>query len=87
MSRRRTDEVIAEAEVVTIGELVRLSGMRYSTLKYYSEIGLLPFAQEEEGLTRRYRREPALQRLEEISRLRNEGLSLSEIGEHFASLT
>ena len=83
MSRRRPDEVIAEAEVVTIGELVRLSGMRYSTLKYYSEVGLLPFAQEDKGLTRRYLREPALERLAEILQLREDGLSLKEIDRHF----
>ena len=53
MSRQRKLEVIQQAEVVTIGELVRLTGVRYSTLKFYTEEGLLPFEQAEENLTRR----------------------------------
>ena len=57
MSRQRSSEVIQSSEHVTIGELVRLTGVRYSTLKHYTEEGLLPFAQAEENLTRRYQRE------------------------------
>ena len=56
MSRRRSMEVIEGAEYVTIGELARLTGVRYSTLKFYTEEGLLNFEQAEENLTRRYRR-------------------------------
>lgn len=41
-------EVIENAEYVTIGELVRLTGARYSTLKYYTEEGMLDFEQAEE---------------------------------------
>ena len=54
MSRQRSMETIAHAEYVTIGELVRLTDVRYSTLKFYTEQGLLPFEQAEENLTRRY---------------------------------
>ncbi|MBA4495301.1 helix-turn-helix domain-containing protein [Paenactinomyces guangxiensis] len=79
MSRRRSLEVIEQAEFVTISELVRLSGNRYSTLKYYSEEGILPFEQEESRLTRRYHRESALQRLKEIQEYKEEGLSIQEI--------
>lgn len=57
MSRQRSMEVIRQAEYVTIGELVRLTDVRYSTLKFYTEQGLLPFEQAEQNLTRRYRRE------------------------------
>ena len=60
MSRQRSLEVIRQAEYVTIGELVRLTGVRYSTLKFYTEEGLLPFEQAEENLTRRYRRQESL---------------------------
>ena len=63
MSRQRSLEVIGQAEEVTIGELVRLSGVRYSTLKFYTEEGLLPFQQAEENLTRRYRRQESLLRI------------------------
>ena len=43
MSRQRPLEKIIISEYVTVGELVRLTGMRYSTLKYYTEEGMLPF--------------------------------------------
>ena len=56
MSRQRSWEVISQADMVTIGELVRLTDTRYSTLKFYTEEGLLPFEQAGENLTRRYRR-------------------------------
>ena len=45
MSRQRSMEVIEQSEYVTIGELVRLTGVRYSTLKFYTEEGMLPFEQ------------------------------------------
>lgn len=70
---------IETAELVTIGELVRLTNSRYSTLKYYVEEGLLPFAQEDEGLTRRFKRVEALTRLNEIKSLKEANLSISEI--------
>lgn len=57
MSRRRTMEAILSSEYISIGELARLTGCRYSTLKHYTEEGMLPFEQEEENLTRRYQRE------------------------------
>ena len=60
MSRQRKLEVIQQAEDVTIGELVRLTDVRYSTLKFYTEQGMLPFQQAEENLTRRYKRELSL---------------------------
>ena len=37
MSRQRPMEVIEKAEYVTIGELARLTDVRYSTLKFYTE--------------------------------------------------
>ncbi len=79
MSRKRSDEVIQTAEYVTIGELVRLTGVRYSTLKYYTEEGFLHFEQEEENLTRRYQRVQAIREIEEIIRMRAEGLSIEQI--------
>ena len=51
MSRRRTMEAILASDYVSIGELARLTGCRYSTLKHYTEEGMLPFEQEEENLT------------------------------------
>ena len=80
MARQRSLEVIRQAEYVTIGELVRLTDVRYSTLKFYTEQGLLPFEQAEENLlTRRYRREESLARIAHIRQLRQEGKSVPEI--------
>lgn len=66
MSRQRSMEVIANAEYVTIGELVRLTDVRYSTLKYYTEEGLLSFEQAEENLTRRYKEKRAWHRFKRL---------------------
>ena len=63
MSRQRTMEAILASEYVTIGELVRLTECRYSTLKFYTEEGMLPFKQEEEKLTRRYQRKESVERI------------------------
>ena len=74
MSRQRKLEVIQQAEDVTIGELVRLTDVRYST-----EQGMLPFQQAEENLTRRYKREESIRRIQWIKALRQEGKSIQQI--------
>lgn len=79
MSRQRSMEKILASEYVTIGELVRLTESRYSTLKFYTEEGMLPFEQEEENLTRRYKREESVKQIEYIMKLRSEGKSIPEI--------
>ena len=79
MSRQRKLEVIQQAEDVTIGELVRLTAVRYSTLKFYTEQGMLPFQQAEENLTRRYKREESIRRIQWIKALRQEGKSIQQI--------
>ncbi len=84
MSRQRKLEVIQQAEDVTIGELVRLTDTRYSTLKFYTEEGMLPFQQAEENLTRRYKREESVQRIQTIKALRKQGQSIRQIKELLA---
>lgn len=81
MSRQRSMEVIEQAEYVTIGELVRLTAVRYSTLKFYTEEGMLPFEQAEENLIRRYRRVESLERIAQIRRLREQKKTIPEIKE------
>lgn len=81
MSRQRSMEKILASEYVSIGELVQLTGVRYSTLKYYTEDGLLPFEQEEENLTRRYKREESVERILYIKELRHSGKSIPEVRE------
>lgn len=79
MSRQRGTEVIENSEYVTIGELVRLTGARYSTLKFYTEKGMLLFEQAEENLTRRYKRLDTIQRISYIKSLRKEGKTVPQI--------
>lgn len=79
MSRQRSMEKILESEYVSIGELARLTGCRYSTLKFYTEEGMLPFLQEEENLTRRYQREASMERVARIRELREAGRSVPEV--------
>lgn len=81
MARQRSMEAILASEYVTIGELVRLTETRYSTLKFYTEEGFLPFKQEEQKLTRRYPREETVQRIGYIKKMREEGKTIPEIRE------
>ena len=81
MSRQRSMEAILATEYVTIGELTGLTGVRYSTLKFYTEEGFLPFEQEEEKLTRRYPREKTIERIAHIKALREEGKTIPQIHE------
>lgn len=84
MSRQRSMEAIQTAEYVTIGELARLTDVRYSTLKFYTEEGMIPFRQPEKNLTRRYKREEAVARILGIKKMRAEGKSVPEIREMLA---
>ena len=81
MSRQRSIETISASEYVSIGELVRLTNCRYSTLKFYTEEGMLPFEQAEENLTRRYKREETVARILLIKELKEKGLSIPQIKE------
>ena len=81
MSRKRSIEKILESEYVSIGELSMLTNSRYSTLKFYTEEGMLPFEQEDERLTRRYKRERSVNRIEEIKELKRLGYRIDEIKE------
>ena len=71
--------MLFRSEYVTVGELVRLTGCRYSTLKYYTEEEILPFEQEEENLTRRYKREESIERISLIQELKKQGNTIADI--------
>lgn len=86
MSRRRSSETIEQSNIVTIGELSRITGVRYSSLKFYTEEGLLPFVQEESGLTRRYDKSESIKRINEIKLLRSEGKSIAQIKKMFGDV-
>ena len=69
--------------ILTIGELAEVSGIRLTTLKYYTELGILPFSQEGKRLTRKYNKEEALERLEKIKELKEKRLTIKEIVDKF----
>ncbi len=76
-------KTIEKSNILTIGELAEVSGTRLTTLKYYTELGLLPFNQAEKRLTRKYKEKEALERLEKIKELKEKRLMIKEIIEHF----
>jgi DNA-binding transcriptional MerR regulator len=69
--------------ILTIGELAEVSGIRLTTLKYYTELGILPFNQAEKRLTRKYKEEEALERLGKIKELKEKRLTIKEIIDYF----
>jgi len=73
--------------ILTIGELAEVSGTRLTTLKYYTELGILPFNQAEKRLTRKYTEDEALERLEKIKELKEKRLTIKEIIDHFNNST
>lgn len=77
-TKKSNDDII-----LSIGELAKVSDVRQSTLKYYTEIGILPFNQDGERLLRKYNKNEALNRLEEINKLKEKRLTIREIAEHF----
>lgn len=81
MGRQRSFEIISQAEIVTIGELVRLTDTRYSTLKFYTEEGMLLFEQSGENLTRRYNRVQSVARIHQIRQLKEDGKTIPQIKE------
>ncbi len=76
-------KTIEKNNVLTIGELSEVSGTRLTTLKYYTELVILPFNQAEKRLTRKYIKEKALERLEKIKELKEKRLTIKEIVDHF----
>ncbi len=65
-----------------MSELAELNGVRYSTVKYYSELGLLPYEQQGKRLAQYYPTKEASQRLKEILHLREKGKSIGEVISH-----
>lgn len=61
------------------GELSKISGTRVSTIKYYSELGILPFIQKEKRLSRMYDKATSLQRLKDIRASKRKGMTIQEL--------
>jgi DNA-binding transcriptional MerR regulator len=76
MQRKKTIDEIKKLEFVKMSELAELNNVRYSTIKYYSELGLLPFEQQGKRLAKYYPIKEASQRLKEILKLREKGKTI-----------
>jgi len=81
--RKRTIEEIKKRDFLKMSELAELNGVRYSTIKFYSELGLLPFEQRGKRLAKYYPAKEASQKLKEILKLRDKGQSIPEVISHF----
>lgn len=66
-------------ELLKISELSKVTGIRYSTLQYYSEIGLLPYEQEGERMAKRYDKETVIKIYKEVQKLKDKGMKIDEI--------
>ncbi|MEX0668457.1 MAG: GNAT family N-acetyltransferase [Candidatus Saccharimonadales bacterium] len=66
-------------ELINRKQLAEISGVRDSTIKWYSEIGLLDFEQTESGRRRYFDKDKSIDRLKEIGDLRSKGHSLDQI--------
>jgi len=83
MPSKRDLATIRTLDFVKMSELAELNGVRYSTVKYYSELGLLPYEQKGKRLAKYYPRLEASQRLKEILRLREQGETVPAIISRF----
>lgn len=77
--RKYTLAEIKEKELVKISELAELTGVRYPTLTFYANMGLLPFQQKENRRARYFYREACIARLQEIEELKKQRRSIAEI--------
>ncbi len=83
--KKRTIEEIKKRDFLKMSELAELCGVRYSTIKFYAELGLLPFEQQGKRLAKYYPTKEASQRVKEILKLKDKGKSIAEIINYFIS--
>lgn len=81
--RKRTLEEIKALDYLKMIELAELNGVRYSTIKFYTDLGLLPFEQKGKRLAKYYPAKEASWRLRDILTMREKGFSIPEIIEQF----
>jgi DNA-binding transcriptional MerR regulator len=66
-------------KLLTPRELAALTGLRKSTINFWSDIGLLKYKQGGPRLMRRYPEKENLERVEKIRELKNKRLTIPEI--------
>lgn len=83
MQVKKTLDQIKKMDFLKMSDLAELCGVRYSTIKYYSELGLLPYEQRGERLAKYYPAKEASQRIREILKMREKGKTIPEIINYF----
>ena len=68
-------------ELVTIQEITRSTGVSFSALNYYVNLGMLP-VMDRKGNKRLFAKTDTLQRLKQIQRMKREGYPLRIILRH-----
>lgn len=79
MSREKTDK-----NLLKIGEVAKVTGVPLSTVRYYTDIGLLKVASHTKGGYRLYDREEALSIIRKIKPVVNRRRTLMQIKEDLA---
>lgn len=68
---------------MTKTEISKELNIRPSTLKYYTEIGLIPYQQKDKGLRRDYSLSKVTDILQKIEEMKKEGKTIKEIVTYF----
>jgi len=79
MPKLRPIEKLKQLDFITASEIALLNKSRYGTIKFYSQIGILPYKQEERRLYKRFPREETAKRLQYIRSLKAKGKKIPEI--------
>ncbi len=65
-------------------QIAEALGIRPSTIKYYTQLALLPYTQNGERGHKRYDPEQVKERIELINKLKADGLTMASIIKHFS---
>jgi DNA-binding transcriptional MerR regulator len=84
MPTKRTLEQINQREFLKMSELAELTGVRYSTIKYYCELGLLLYEQKGKRLAKYYPAKEASERIKEILKMKEKRQTINDIINFYA---
>lgn len=77
--RKRTIEQALKSGYFRLNELAEYCKIPYSTVKYYAELGIIPYRQLEKRRIRRFPIPEAVDKLKTIIEMRNSGLSVPQV--------
>ena len=74
----------ADNKLLSQGQVAKLLDLPPSTIKYYTQLALLPYTQPSERGHKRYDAKLVTERVELINKLKGDGLTMYEIIRHFS---